>query len=261
VRQFVGAVLGYAIDDVSPREFNVIVLPVHPASSDATAYHATIAAWLAHVGPEVQIVQLLPEIASGPETRQLRNAENQRLVTTIHRSADVSQGPRPIIRQRSNAPPTSKILEKRAGTVVQDVSHAKTPLVSERIEAAVQWLNEHYADHISVSEIARRASMSERNFLRRFKAEVGRTPREYLARLRLEGARKLLAETDLPAEKIARHCGLFNGDHLRKLFLKQFGMPPGEYRAAILGGIEPISEFLNHIEAGRKIDSKRPVDS
>jgi transcriptional regulator GlxA family with amidase domain len=38
--------------------------------------------------------------------------------------------------------------------------------------------------------------------------------------------------TALPVDKIARHCGLFNGDHLRKHFVKQFGMSPVEYRTA-----------------------------
>lgn len=104
------------------------------------------------------------------------------------------------------------------------------PHLSERIETSIQWLHEHYAERVSVADIAQRASMSERNFLRRFKAEVGQTPREYLASIRLESARQLLLYTDLPVDKIARHCGFFNGDHLRKQFLKYFGISPAKYR-------------------------------
>ncbi|PPK43008.1 helix-turn-helix protein [Trinickia symbiotica] len=109
--------------------------------------------------------------------------------------------------------------------------HHKTPQLSERIEASIQWLNEHYAERISISAIAQRASMSERNFLRRFKAEVGQTPSQYLSSIRLESARQLLLHTNLPVDKIARHCGFFNGDHLRKQFLKYFGISPAKYRA------------------------------
>jgi transcriptional regulator GlxA family with amidase domain len=82
--------------------------------------------------------------------------------------------------------------------------------------------------------------MSERNFLRRFRAEVGRSPHEYLCQIRLESARQLLANTVLPVDKIARHCGLFNGDHLRKHFLKYFGMTPSEYRSTQFHAVQSL---------------------
>jgi transcriptional regulator GlxA family with amidase domain len=80
--------------------------------------------------------------------------------------------------------------------------------------------------------MAEHALMSERNFLRRFRAEMGHTPHDYLSKIRLESACRLLVTTALPVDKIARHCGLFNGDHLRKHFVRHFGMSPVEYRSA-----------------------------
>jgi len=109
-------------------------------------------------------------------------------------------------------------------------SHQRTNALSERIEAAVLWIKGNHAGPVSISELARRVSMSERNFLRRFKAEIGQTPHEYLARVRLENAQLLLVQTDLPIDKIARRCGLLNGDHLRKYFLKYLSVTPIEYR-------------------------------
>jgi len=114
----------------------------------------------------------------------------------------------------------------------QLVAQPKTPAANERIKATIKWLDENYGSRVSVKRMAERALMSERNFLRRFKAEVGLSPHEYLCRIRLEIARQLLVNTGLPVDKIARHCGLFNGNHLRKHFLKHFGVTPGEYRSA-----------------------------
>ncbi|WP_258187607.1 helix-turn-helix domain-containing protein [Trinickia symbiotica] len=127
--------------------------------------------------------------------------------------------------------PKKLLAEHRAPTEGEQPIHHKAPHLSERIEASIQWLNEHYAERVSVSAIAQHASMSERNFLRRFKAELGQTPTQYLSSIRLETARQLLLHTNLPVDKIARHCGFFNGDHLRKKFLKHFGISPAKYRA------------------------------
>ncbi|WP_082722433.1 GlxA family transcriptional regulator [Burkholderia mayonis] len=103
-------------------------------------------------------------------------------------------------------------------------------ILSERIAWSVRWIHENSDHSISVAALARHASMSERNFLRRFKREIGLTPSEYLTSVRLNLARRLLVDADLPLDKIARRCGLFNGDHLRKLFQKHFSMSPADYR-------------------------------
>lgn len=103
-------------------------------------------------------------------------------------------------------------------------------ILSERIAWSVRWIHENGDNPVSVAGLARHVSMSERNFLRRFKREIGQTPSEYLMGVRLNLARRLLADTDLPLDKIARRSGLFNGDHLRKLFQKHFLMSPADYR-------------------------------
>jgi len=101
---------------------------------------------------------------------------------------------------------------------------------TEKIRTSARWLAEHYAEAISVADAARVAAMSERNYLRRFKVTLGVTPSEYLLRTRLEMTCRLLLETDLPVDKIARRCGMGNGDRLAKLFRKRFSLSPTAYR-------------------------------
>jgi len=104
--------------------------------------------------------------------------------------------------------------------------------VRQKIDAAARWMRENYIRPISIADAARVAAMSERNFLRRFKAQIGLTPSEYLLRARLDASCMLLAATDLPVDKIARRCGAGSGDGLAKIFRKRLSISPTEYRLA-----------------------------
>ncbi|CAG4898795.1 helix-turn-helix domain-containing protein [Paraburkholderia saeva] len=102
--------------------------------------------------------------------------------------------------------------------------------ISDKIRESARWITENYAEPISVTDAARVAAMSERNYLRRFRCELGVTPSEYLLRARLDMICRLLKETDLPVDKIARRCGMGNGDRLARIFRKRFALSPTEYR-------------------------------
>ncbi|MFM0517985.1 MULTISPECIES: GlxA family transcriptional regulator [Caballeronia] len=102
--------------------------------------------------------------------------------------------------------------------------------LAEKARASARWLAQNCSKPISVVDAARMFSMSERNFLRLFKREIGLTPSKYLLRARLELTCKLLESSDLPVDKIARRTGLSNGERLSKLFRKEFSMSPTEFR-------------------------------
>lgn len=104
--------------------------------------------------------------------------------------------------------------------------------ISRKITTAAHWIRENYTRHISVADAAEVAKMSERNFLRRFKAQVGLTPSEYLLRARLDASCMLLTETDMSIDGIARRCGVRSGDGLAKIFRKRLSISPTDYRAA-----------------------------
>ncbi|ABE33195.1 helix-turn-helix domain protein [Paraburkholderia xenovorans LB400] len=102
--------------------------------------------------------------------------------------------------------------------------------VSDKIRASAQWLEANGHQPISIDRAAGIAAMSERNFLRRFKAEIGVTPSGYLLYVRLDMSCRLLVETALPVDKIARRCGFGDGGQLARLFRKHMGTTPSEYR-------------------------------
>lgn len=103
--------------------------------------------------------------------------------------------------------------------------------VKHKVRRGAQWLVANCARTITIEDAAAEVAMSRRNFLRKFRIEMGSTPSEYLLKARLELASRLLAQTELPVDKIARRCALSNGDNLAKIFRKKWSISPTEYRS------------------------------
>jgi AraC-like DNA-binding protein len=102
----------------------------------------------------------------------------------------------------------------------------------------LRWLQDNCHRAVSVNDAAEACAMSQRTLLRNFQTYIGASPSEYLQRVRLERACQLLAETSLPADKVARRVGLTNGDRLGKLFRRCMGKSPIEYRAWTRGNAD-----------------------
>ncbi len=220
------------IDEYDPRMFKAIFV-----GGGHRTFAPHVVDWLIQAGPEVELIAissdveaLLTQLRPSPEDASSRgSARTARSVAAVERVLAMAERDfGTLVRIRSEML-RAKLPSTRSGGRI--TSMIGTFALSERIEASLLWIKSNHAGSVSISELARRASMSERNFLRRFKAEVGQTPREYLARVRLENAQILLVQTDLPVDKIARRCGLFNGDHLRRYFLKYLSVSPLEYRS------------------------------
>jgi len=89
---------------------------------------------------------------------------------------------------------------------------------------------EHPDDDLSVERLARRVSMSPRNFARLFAREIGVTPARYVASVRMETARRLLEETSETLDVICKRSGLGTPESMRRAFLRSLGVAPGKYR-------------------------------
>lgn len=74
--------------------------------------------------------------------------------------------------------------------------------------------------------------MSPRTFARRFVAETGTTPAQWLIQRRLDLARRLLEQTELPIEAVATKSGFGSATALRQHFGRAVGIPPADYRRA-----------------------------
>ncbi|ETA01545.1 AraC transcriptional regulator [Frankia casuarinae] len=104
-----------------------------------------------------------------------------------------------------------------------------------RLAATCDWALERLAEPLSVADLAGHAGYATRTFARRFIAEYGVTPRQWLLAHRIAEARLLLEVTDLPVDRIAARCGLGTAANLRIHLARDAANTPSAYRASYQG--------------------------
>ncbi|SDI64017.1 GlxA family transcriptional regulator [Alloyangia pacifica] len=92
------------------------------------------------------------------------------------------------------------------------------------------WIHANLERKLQTGDLAQRAGMSERNFVRQFTRDVGQNPSDYVMNARCERATTLLLETGLPVKTIAHRVGFSSDDQMRKVFNRKFSLTPREYR-------------------------------
>jgi transcriptional regulator GlxA family with amidase domain len=125
---------------------------------------------------------------------------------------------------------------KRPGGQAQFSAALSLQSADERFADLHDWLAGHLAEDLSLSRLAAQAGMSERTFLRRYRETTGLTPARAIERLRVEAARQLLADTRLPAKRIAARCGFGSEETMRRNFARLQGVSPQDYRQRFGGG-------------------------
>jgi AraC family transcriptional regulator len=116
------------------------------------------------------------------------------------------------------------------------VAAAGRPLLSHRLERrAKEFLDAHLDQDISVGDVAESCAMSRSYFIRAFRETTGMTPYRWLLERRVERARKMVEETDVPLAEIASACGFSDQSHLSRHFMQIIGQPPGRLRRTLRG--------------------------
>lgn len=110
----------------------------------------------------------------------------------------------------------------------------ETPLPPERgtsLAPTRAWALERLDLPLTLTDLARHAGTSVRTLTRRFRAETGLSPLQWLLQRRVHRARELLETTGLPMDLVAGKSGLGSADSLRKHMAAQVGVTPTAYRA------------------------------
>lgn len=100
----------------------------------------------------------------------------------------------------------------------------------ERIEKFLQYIQNHYAEEITITDIAKSAHVSKAECLRCFHEFLHSTPYNYLIELRISKSMELLKNTDLTISRIALMTGFNHPSYFTKTFKEKTGITPKEYR-------------------------------
>jgi LacI family transcriptional regulator len=100
--------------------------------------------------------------------------------------------------------------------------------------AATRFIREHACEGIDVSDVLQAVPMSRSTLDRRFIENLGYSPKDEILRVRLNRAKQLLAETELPLALIAERVGLEHVEHFSRIFKNRVGTTPSAFRAQSL---------------------------
>jgi LacI family transcriptional regulator len=134
----------------------------------------------------------------------------------------------PIAGQRVLVEPLDVVTRRSSDTfAIED------PLVA----AAVAWIHAHVEQRLTVPTVASAIRATRQRLERGFRRHLGRTVLEEIRSARVEVARRLLWNTDLPLVDIAHRSGFTNAALLNVAFHREVGMPPGAYRRRARGSL------------------------
>lgn len=101
--------------------------------------------------------------------------------------------------------------------------------LTERVD---QYLEQHFSEAITLGEIAAQTGRDVYALCRQYRAQAGCTVMERLSRVRVQKAKRYLAETSEPIGEIGRLCGYSQPGYFGARFRQAVGCSPREYRAA-----------------------------
>ncbi|WP_369199437.1 GlxA family transcriptional regulator [Streptomyces sp. PU-14G] len=118
----------------------------------------------------------------------------------------------------------------RDGSQLQYAAQPAPARADASLAPLLEWAISRLDAQLTLECLAERAGLSSRTLARRFAEQLGTSPGQWLLSRRLDAARALLEQTDLPVESIAARVGLTSAVNLRRRFQAHLGTTPGAYR-------------------------------
>lgn len=108
----------------------------------------------------------------------------------------------------------------------------KTDVRDDRIQMSLTYIRKNIGSRLNIELLADKACMSKDHYIRVFKHETGETPNAYITKRKMEKAELTLLTTDLPVKSIADLLGYDDYSYFNRIFRKNSGMTPLQYRAS-----------------------------
>ncbi len=126
--------------------------------------------------------------------------------------------------------------------IIEDLRNRGTQDSQARLDQALSFIREHYAEPLSISLLSPRFGYAREHFIRIFRKKTGIPPGKFIRNLRIGRAKELLRTTRLSLDIIAMEAGFRSANYLCRLFKELCGMTPRQYQSspdAAAGGWNP----------------------
>lgn len=114
-----------------------------------------------------------------------------------------------------------------------DMSPNEAPVSGEPVRDSISYINEHFAEPLTLEDLSKKACLSPFYFTRIFSKETGMTPYQYLISTRISAAKFLLKSTSFSIKEIGMQCGFSNVSSFCSTFKKWEKQTPGDYRKSM----------------------------
>jgi transcriptional regulator GlxA family with amidase domain len=121
-------------------------------------------------------------------------------------------------------------LQRSGGQAQFSVILAGQGADSRPVRDLLSWVRNHLTEDLSVPALARHINLSERQFTRTFKAQVGTTAADHVETVRMESACRLLETTHSSIEQVAHACGFGTSETMNRTFRRRLNTTPGAHR-------------------------------
>jgi len=140
--------------------------------------------------------------------------------------------------QQGEIKPLKEREEADAHPVLDEESDFSGSRLSVMTSMVEEYIRSNYMNDISMSETARAVGYSEPYFCRMFKLQFGQSFTSYLAEYRVEEAKKLLAQPNVNVKEVGVRVGYMDSNYFTKVFKRQEGVNPSEYRMSSLKDLQ-----------------------
>ncbi len=140
------------------------------------------------------------------------------------------------------------LFQELMATLLKEASQTQKPSLQQTIELARQYIEQHYHESITRSELAQMIGMSEDHCTRIFKKFVGQSPIEYLTNIRIRQAKKAMVLSDDPLRSVAMSVGFRDEFYFSRQFKAKTGLAPTAYISKVRHSYRIAS--LKHLVTG-----------
>ncbi len=121
-------------------------------------------------------------------------------------------------------------MKRQGGQSQFSTTLARQHVIDHVIKDTLNWVTQNPDKDLSMETLASQSRMSERNFARVFKKEIGMTPGKYIEKMRVEIATNLIEASNNNLQQIATRSGFLSEEKMRRAFKRQLGVLPHVYR-------------------------------